>query len=286
MAHVKHWQIAASLGSVELELGKYRAAEQHLSFAQGASDLPAEDRARIARWLDRARAKLGTIWIEATAQGLARVYLDDEMIGATPFNGKVTVEPGDHRIELRLGEMHASRSVKVAGGATETARVELLAPELGTPLPTGAPGDNKPLAAPEGSATSVADKPPSHHGPSWPLVLTLGGAAIAGGAVGAGLWSVADSDGHKAADMLVVAGIKSHADCAKIAQACAKIGDLLKSQDTLQTGAALSWTLSGVAAIGAIATWAVTRHSALKTNVELVPVLAPAHAGVVVRGSW
>src|SRR5262245_33523325 len=43
-SHVKHWQIAASLGNIEVELGRYHAAEEHLSFAQGAADLPAQDR--------------------------------------------------------------------------------------------------------------------------------------------------------------------------------------------------------------------------------------------------
>lgn len=263
---VKHWQTAASLGTVEVELGKYRAAEQHLSFARGAADLPAEERPRIDELLERAHIKLGTIRLKATSQGAAQVFMDDELLGVTPFTGPISADPGTHRLEVRSGEKRDGRTVTVTTATTQEVSLDLRVSdldELTSERGSGEPGN----------------------GPSWPGVIALGGAAVVGIGVGAGLWVAADgkrSDAQKMFDALPPLG-----KGACMTPACKSVHDALAAQATFQTGSVIAWGVAGAAAAGAVAVWIFTRpSSARKTGVHVVPVAGPQLGGLMLRGSF
>lgn len=261
---VKHWQIAASLAKVELELGKYHAAEKHLSFALGAEDLSAVDIGNFTKLLERARAKQGTLRIQATAQAPARVFVDDELLGTTPFTGTTSADPGEHRVEVRFGGKRASQTVTVATAATQEVSLDLRVPEL-----------DKPIPPPEAPGA----------GPSWAGVIALGGVAFAGIAVGTGLWMAADWKGSYAQKLFDALPALDKGPCTTAD--CKAIHGALADQASLQTGAAVTWVLSGVAAAGAVAVWFFTGpRSAQKTAVQVIPVAGPQWHGLMVRGSF
>jgi hypothetical protein len=275
--HLRHWQIASALGSVELELGKFHAASQHLSFALAAKDLPEVDRTKVTRLLTQAEASVGTLRIEATAQAPAQVWVDDELVGTTPFSGTSGADPGEHRIELRVGERREGRTLLVRAGAIEEVRLELRLPELDAPPPAPSP-------------PPVPIKPEEPRGPAWTGVIGLAGGAIAGAALGAGLWAASDgkaSEATAALDGLPQAKRGSYCFVQKGADAdCNKIGGALAAQDSLQTGAALAWVGGATAGALAVALWAWTRRAPARTGLQVVPVVAREHAGLFARGSW
>jgi hypothetical protein len=266
---VKHWQTAASLGTVEVELGKYRAAEQHLSFARGAADLPAEERPRIDELLERAHIKLGTIRLKATSQGAAQVFMDDELLGVTPLTGPISADPGTHRLEVRSGERRDGRTVTVATAATQEVSLDLRVPDLDKPI---SPSEER-GAGERGT------------GPSWPGVIALGGAALVGIGVGAGLWVAADGERSDAQRMFDALPPLGKGACTT--PDCKSVHDALAAQATFQTGAAITWGIAGVAAASAVAVWIFTRpSSAKKTGVHVVPVAGPQLGGLMLQGSF
>jgi hypothetical protein len=133
--HLEHWQIAVALGRVEIEIGKFKAASQHLSFALAAKDLPAVDRPAAEKLLATAGKSLGILRIEATAEAPAELWVDDEKVGSTPFSGTTPADPGEHRVEVRHGDKSESRTVVVRTAVTEEVRIELRLPELKAPPP-------------------------------------------------------------------------------------------------------------------------------------------------------
>ena len=264
---LQHWQIAMSLGSVEIELGKFRAAERHFSYAEVAAktaeDFPEVQRPLLARLLARSRAELGKIWFKVTADRDAEVWLDGERLGAAPFSELVAVDPGAHRVEVRGGDRREGRSVVVVKGGVRDLVVH--------------------LGAPQTAGSEVEVVPP---GPSWPLVIALGSTAVVGVAVGAGLWAGSEGVGAAAREKHEAAGIMSSASCKTQKAACDEIVSLLQQQDSLLTGATLSWIGGGLAAVGAVTVWGVTRPRAQSSALRLLPVVAPSSAGLVVMGSW
>ena len=183
----KHWQIALNLGRTEIEIGKFHAAEGHLSFALTSAELPAADRPEVARLIAIAKAKQGAVRLIATAPSEARVWLDDRRIGVTPFSGVVSADPGDHRIEIRLGSARKARLVTVATGQTRDVDIDLrVADLLEAATKTTAP-DEAPSAA-ETSPPAVSPSPLKIG-----VLIAGGGLAVTAYAIGVGT-SVACND--------------------------------------------------------------------------------------------
>lgn len=133
--NLQHWQIALNLGRAEIEVSRFHAAEGHLAFALAASELPVTDRPEVIRLIELARGKQGKIRLLATAQTAARVLIDDQRIGVTPFSGTLSADPGDHRVEIRFGATRKARVVTVVTGETVDVDIDLRIQELDIPLP-------------------------------------------------------------------------------------------------------------------------------------------------------
>lgn len=143
--HLHHWQIALGLGRVEIELARFHAAEQHLSFALASPELPSVDRPEVTRLIARARASQGKVRITAASATAAEVWIDDERAGDTPFSGTLSADPGEHRVELRSGAEITSRLVTVTAGETSPVDIELVAPAArGAEGPVDSPSSSSP----------------------------------------------------------------------------------------------------------------------------------------------
>ncbi len=152
-----HWQVAGSLGEVELELGKNREAASHLAlFLRDAKDVPPEEMKRVHAWLEQARARVATLTISTAPQG-ANLLLDGAAIGPAPVREELYVDPGKHVIEGRVGSCSAVEQVDVAAGQSKeillrcelTAPVQkvAVAPPTGPLRPVAATAPEKPLRA-------------------------------------------------------------------------------------------------------------------------------------------
>lgn len=128
-----HWQVAGSLGQVELKLARNRDAATHLAlFLREAKDVPPEEIKHAREWLDQARAKIAVLTID-TPQAGAEILIDGLKVGQTPLREEMYVEPGKHLVEGHLGQCAATSEVDLpAGGSREVAlRCAIAAPPSG-----------------------------------------------------------------------------------------------------------------------------------------------------------
>jgi hypothetical protein len=165
----RHWQIAGTLGHVELSLGRYRDAAEHLAFfLRETRDLPSvdpRDRAALAAELERAKAKIGVVTAVVHPAG-AEVVVDGASLGKAPLVDPVFVDPGRHVIEARLPGYPAvvdARDVVPGTSAKIALTLTPIAATVGQrlpPPPAVPPPDAAPQAAPLTAAPPQAAPPP------------------------------------------------------------------------------------------------------------------------------
>lgn len=99
-AEERTYDVALSLGQVELNLKKYRDAAEHLEF--GIRNMPPREEAAVSerarRMLDLARKEVGSLVIRVDRTN-ADVRIDGNAVGKSPLPPEVFVEPGSHSIE-------------------------------------------------------------------------------------------------------------------------------------------------------------------------------------------
>jgi hypothetical protein len=174
-----HWQIAGSLGHVELSLGHYRDAAEHLAFflreTRDLQTIDARDRSTLAWDLERAKAKIGVVTTLVEPVG-AEVLVDGAPLGRAPLADPVFVDPGRHVIEARLpGYPAVVASRDLVPGATAQLTLKL------TQVVAVEPPAPPPVAPPPA--------PPPRRGPRANRAIILGGAVATGvlATVGVGL---------------------------------------------------------------------------------------------------
>jgi hypothetical protein len=101
----RHYQIAGSLGHVEIALGRYRDGAEHVSYyLRETRDLPSaspRDRAMMEQDLATAQARVGVLAITVEPRG-ASVLVDGSLVGRSPLPEPVFVDPGRHVVEARV----------------------------------------------------------------------------------------------------------------------------------------------------------------------------------------
>ncbi len=118
--------IAANLGYVEIKLGLYREAAEHLQFFldKAPTDHP-EQRSDAEQRLAECRKHITIVEIQANVYG-AQVTMDGLEIGLTPLANKRFVEPGMRTIEVTSpGYQPQTRAVSFEAGGDVVVRFEL-----------------------------------------------------------------------------------------------------------------------------------------------------------------
>lgn len=163
------WQIAASLGQVELDLGRYRDAAEHLDFAmREVPDAKRENaRRRAGPKLDQARARVGALRVSVNVPG-AEVLIDGNVVGKAPLAAVVFVEPGAVMVEARLSGYVGARERRTAIPGVEE-NVDLVLPRMPAPIP-----------AIPGSA-----EPGARRGPNMAILIGGGATLVVGTVLGA-----------------------------------------------------------------------------------------------------
>jgi hypothetical protein len=172
------YDVALSLGQVELNLKAYRDAAEHLDF--GVRNIPpredAEMASRARRMLDIARNEVGSIEIRVDRKN-ADVRIDGKAI-PLPLPPEVFLEPGPHMIEATSeGSTPIQQAIQATAGRKNTVNLAFGDPSGRTtpaPAATGAnePAPAKPAAPP--STDSGAGKDDS----SLRTAILIGGLSV------------------------------------------------------------------------------------------------------------
>jgi hypothetical protein len=259
-----HYQIASNLGASELKLGKHREAAEHLSYyLREAPPAKEKERERAKAMLDEALARVAAVTVVGPPAG-AELRVDGTSAGSMPLAGPLFMDPGEHVLEARAEGFWTGRE-KLDAKAGEKREVRLaLRKDEPAPAPT------------------VPPKPPERR--SLLPGIVLGGAAVAGLAVGAGLLGVSGSKSATASD-LNAGVLASHHSCiataANFDARCADIADVASTSDRLHNAGVGVLVGGSVLAAASVIyfVWPAPR-------VSVVPVAGKTGGGVWASGSF
>jgi len=223
----KHYQIAGSLGDCEMRLGKYRDAAEHLAyFLRGyPKDQPVELRERARGMLEEAKRHIAALTIDVGEAGVD-ILVDGKLVGQSPLEGPVFVEPGSRLIEARRGTESGWKTIDARAG--QAADVVLVL--------SGA------------RRIDVASSNAQDRGRDW--VLVLGSAVVGAAGLGAGAWMMTrahqtDVEMDKVREgtgMTPTSACHGSADVVK--PECGPLRELGTTKDAYAVGSAVAFGLS------------------------------------------
>jgi tetratricopeptide (TPR) repeat protein len=270
------YPVAANLGSLELALGRYRDAAEHLAFAirRCPPDASPATKEALAQRLAQAKEHVGALEIHVGIDN-AEVTLDDKAIDWLDLRNEIFISPGVHTIAAtRAGYSADRKTVEVKAGT----RIDV---EL---VPAALP--SAPSAPP---ATLPAE---SGGGKSVPLLVAGASAATVGIVLGVAFTVVSNSKSSQAtvfrSDLVARDGA---AACSHAANAvdCGNLHGLLVDQATFANAAVWSFIAAGAfaAGTGVYALWpAAKQKPASAAGFRAVPTFDAQGAGVVVAGAF
>lgn len=124
---VPDYRALYNIGQVRLQLGHYARAHKALIqyLKDGAADIDDERRKAVENDLEIAASRTGMLTIEANLPGV-EVFVDDTLLGQTPFAEAIMVDAGEHRLSARKsGYQPRAAQITVAGRDALTYRFDL-----------------------------------------------------------------------------------------------------------------------------------------------------------------
>jgi len=290
------YDVAINLGEIELHLGKFRDAAEHLAY--GLRHLPPREKLDVARTaregLGFAKQRVGTLKLSVVG-AQAELRVDGELVGTSPLGHDVFVDPGSHQVEAdSTNRGSVIRVVAVGAGQERTVELSFEQVGAGAPAASGnappsAASGNVPASASSGTTPAGADpagspvspaEPPAVAGPNYVPVVVTGAVTAAGLGLGIALLSAAKSDDTERRAAL--ARLPGTAPCgagSPHSSECASVADLADNTARLRT---LSYVSFGVAGAGALATFFLWPRppKARQAALHLVPTVSVARSGV------
>jgi len=259
----KSFDLAGNLGDVEMQLGQYRDAAEHLSYAY--DEFPTggkpEVREALGKRIEEARLQVGVLTLKTNVIG-ARLYVDGKLVGQAPLEKGVFVDVGQRVIEARLdGHDDVLRTIDVTKGSKQEIELQLVAKTAGP-------------------ATSGNSK--------RTVIIALGaGLAAAGIGTGIGLWAAGSG---KTGDADELRNGLNPGDCPgtapDIVAKCSSLKTTLTSHDSF-VNAGTGVFVAGVVLGGATVVYLVTsKKKNSSIGLEAAPVVAPTFAGVSITGRF
>jgi hypothetical protein len=230
----QHVQIALNLGHVEVELGKYCDAIEHLQYSLPSLDAKGSDATIAREWLAKAKAKVALLSISAEGIGVD-VLIDDKSAGMAPLP-RVCVDAGKHTIAARDGDARDEVTDTYEPGTTREVK---LAPRKSVPPP----------AVKTATTSTVASALPGSSLPRPRKELLIGGGALAGaafvaGAVFAGLSASMTGDVQSVRRSLTQGECRGNDDDPQ----CKQLFSLMNERNGFATAAL--WSFLGGAVVG------------------------------------
>ena len=255
----KSYDIAGNLGVVELKLGKYRDAAEHLAFSLDNFPPTGEEAKQKAteKKLAEALTEVGRLHVrviadDGSATG-ASVTLNGRPIGTVPIAGTLFVEPGATTIAATLaGYNDARNEITVAKGSEQQVTLTL-----------------------------------RRRGANVGIV--VGGAVVTGvGAVtGVVLAVLAGGKGSDAnASLAKLMGSGGSNPCQTSVSTCATIHSDLVAHDAFARGTVGAFAAAGAIGIATLSYALLAPRSSKVTGAKVMPTMGNNGAGVAVVGAW
>jgi hypothetical protein len=293
----RSYDIAANLGTVELELGMNRDAAEHLGYSVRTfpSTGKKKNLAVTKQQLDEARKQVGALAIKVNVDG-AEVLVDGVSVGRAPLADEVFVEAGGRTVEAKASGYQVGKMVvQVAKGGAEVVNLALvaLAAPVG-PVASGGPvvplggsaSASAPPPPPVGSGAAVVPPSVESGGPSTGLIVAgagATGAALIAGVVFTVLANQKISDARAKNGELVAAIGPGH--CTESTGVCDDVAGLLRDWTTFKNGAAGSFIGAGVFGAATLV-YGLAARNTTATSVRVAPVVTASGGGIVVGGAW
>lgn len=290
------YDVALSLGQVELNLKAYRDAAEHLDF--GVRNIPpredAEMAARARRMLDLARSEVGAVEIRVDRKN-AELRVDGKAIPSPP-PAEIFLDPGPHAIEATSeGSTPIQQSIQATAGRKSTLNLAFGDPSgrsTAAPAATVATEQAPPQPAPAPTKTDpAADKDDS----SLRTAILIGGLSVTAVATGVTIafalqGSSASSD---AEDALGRATARYGLDpCSSSAGAgsaeCAEVADANDRRSNHNQVANVALFVAIAAGVGTAATFFLWPNKSERPEraLRLTPHIDHRAGGAVLTGSF
>lgn len=291
----RHAAIAASLAEVEMKLGKYRDAAEHLSFYLAHAPTAREaSRADAETQLEECRKHVGRVTVAVDTPS-ATVFVDQVQVGAAPLEDAVWLEPGEHTLHAENdGRSSPAVRVTMVAGASLAIRL-VLTPVSGKPASTPAPATPRQKRI-ETSSPEVVERPTDIK--PWVLV---GGGALTAVAVGIGAFYTVRANADESGANKILADLERDADPAVVAnksvcsespmrpRECdsvpAKLNDA-KNGRNVATAAFISAGVLGLATVGALVFWPDPAKQSNAARVSVGPWIDGGGRGFQLSGSF
>ncbi len=131
---------AGGLGQIELHLGRYRDAAEHLE--QSLREYPAagdpEAKGLVMQGFAEARARVVTLTLEGQQPGV-ELLVDGEVVATLPVEHDLFIEPGEHTFHFRKTGFEGNEAhLYVPAGSNHTLRPQMRPVAEGAPAPSTA----------------------------------------------------------------------------------------------------------------------------------------------------
>lgn len=256
---------AEGLAAAESKLGRHREACEH--FAAAIALLPSSaaeaERERLQAALKAEKVFVATVVLGVEGETPATLFVDGNQVGITPLKLPVYLDPGEHTFTAD-GE-RAYVGVKATVNAGQTVTLKLRA------------GEPKPK-----NGVEYVAPPPK---PLWPAIV-LG--ALGAGALGVGIGTLVVSFARESAAEERAENIAS-CDPDALSSACEDLAALVSDRNALRDTATVGLITGAVLAgamVGYIFIPIPTEQPEAKAQLDVLPMVSPDLAGVVVRGSF
>ncbi|NUP10722.1 MAG: PEGA domain-containing protein [Polyangiaceae bacterium] len=287
----KSYDIAGNLGLVEVQVGDYAAAAEHLDYARRTipAHVKPEKRKRIEDQLAEAKAKVGCARVTVNVDG-SRLKLGDRTLGPTPTDDLLCAAPGTHTLTIER-DGYASQQKFWSAQANKEERLEIVLQQQGSggggAGAAGGEGGSGGEGLGGGAGGTVGSGgegggAPDGGKPVWPAAV-LGGVAAAGLAIGISGIVLSVQNAGNADD--AQADLPDGACTGPDQGPCAAITDSLDEASSFRAMGIAGFTIAGLAGIGAIIYAAVPADDKSSTAVRVTPVLGSTN-GFVLEGTF
>jgi hypothetical protein len=284
-AKSRTYDVALSLGQVELNLEQYRDSAEHLSF--GLRNLPPKEKsdleAKALAGLEYAKKRVGTLHVTVDRPG-ASVLIDGIAAGTSPLLGELFVTPGPHAVEARLNDRApAKQTFQVTAGETRTIDLKFAAPALlfgGDAVASGAP------AARSGPSDAPHAKNHTNQARTIALWSGVGVTAVAAsvGLIFALKGASANSEAEDAAAQLPPGSCQPPS----ASSLCSDLSQAYADRDSANQTANVSFVIAGVAAVATATMFLVWPKStpASAARIHVLPLATRESGGLTIHATF
>jgi hypothetical protein len=181
------YDVAASLGEVEFELGHYDLAARYMTFAL-AHIPPKEKRETAERYqaaLQSIKGQIGTVQISSN-RSLVEVRVDGATVGLTPLADDLYLSPGAHKIGGHVEGNALEKTLTVEAGKTYNLALNLSPPHASPSTQPASVSTNPPQTEPRSRRPPPSDKH-SDAGLGAKTMVLIGGTAVTAVLIGLGV---------------------------------------------------------------------------------------------------